>query len=68
MRAFGILTETVGRAHHQGWRSNEDPQGLGLQIWATVHGWASIINDQLLPEHLVGAVDYPLEDLLFPGS
>lgn len=68
MRAFGVLTDTVGRAHHNGWRNLEDPQGLSLQIWATVHGWASIINDRLLPEDLSEAVDYPLEDLLFAGD
>jgi AcrR family transcriptional regulator len=60
MRAFGVLTDTVGRAHHNGWRNHEDPKGLSLQIWATVHGWASIINDRLLPEDLSEAVDYPL--------
>ena len=65
MRAFGKLSEVIRQAHDAGWRPDEEPIPKGLQIWATLHGWSGIINDHLLPEHLVQAANFPLEDLLF---
>jgi len=64
-RAFRILMETILKAHAAGWRANEDPLAKGLQVWATLHGWSGILNDQLLPDNLEKADTIPLEDLLF---
>lgn len=65
MRAFGVLVEYIQKAHQAGWRQDEDPMAKGLQVWATLHGWAGIINDHLLPDYLEQAAELPMENLLF---
>ncbi len=56
-RALGYLFSAVGKAQAAGWRSGRETRALGLSIWASVHGWATLLIDNLLPEWIAGNGD-----------
>jgi len=49
-RALGSLFRAVGEAQRLGWRAGQDGEALGLSLWASAHGWASLLIDELLPQ------------------
>ena len=65
MRAFDAMSALIAQAHKSGWRNDKTPTVIGLQIWATLHGWAGILNDHLLPKHLQDQAAVPIDELLF---
>lgn len=48
-RALGCLVRAVRSAQAAGWRSDKDETALVLSLWASVHGWATLLIDGLLP-------------------
>jgi AcrR family transcriptional regulator len=48
-RALGCLIRAVQAAQAAGWRSDKDMMALVLSLWASVHGWAALLIDGLLP-------------------
>lgn len=48
-RAFAALISAVGCAHQAGWRPGHDVLTLALTYWATLHGWACLSGDGLMP-------------------
>jgi AcrR family transcriptional regulator len=48
-RALGCLIRAVQAAQAAGWRSEKEGMALVLSLWASVHGWATLIIDDLLP-------------------
>jgi AcrR family transcriptional regulator len=52
-RALGVLFQAVARAQASGWRPEQEGRALSLSVWASVHGWASLLIDGLLPEGLL---------------
>ncbi len=56
-RALGCLVRAVRLAQAAGWRSGQEEMALVLSLWAGVHGWASLLIDDLLPEGTVGKGD-----------
>jgi AcrR family transcriptional regulator len=56
-RALGCLVRAVRLAQASGWRSGQEETALVLSLWAGVHGWASLLIDDLLPEGTVGKGD-----------
>jgi AcrR family transcriptional regulator len=48
-RAFGCLVSAVQAAQAAGWRPGMDGMALALSVWASVHGWAGLLIDGLLP-------------------
>ena len=48
-RALGCLIRAVQEAQGKGWRPGTDRMALVLSIWASVHGWATLLIDGLLP-------------------
>jgi AcrR family transcriptional regulator len=48
-RALGTLIRAVQRAQAAGWRSGKEGMALVLSLWASVHGWATLLIDGLLP-------------------
>jgi AcrR family transcriptional regulator len=52
-RALAVLFRTVQRAQAAGWRPQQEGRALALSVWASVHGWASLLIDGLLPEGLL---------------
>ena len=56
-RAFGCLVRAVQAAQAAGWRSDKDGMALVLSLWASVHGWAALLIDGLLPPGVVAGGD-----------
>jgi AcrR family transcriptional regulator len=48
-RALGCLIRAVQAAQAAGWRPDKDGMALVLSLWASVHGWATLLIDGLLP-------------------
>jgi AcrR family transcriptional regulator len=48
-RALGCLIRAVQAAQAAGWRRETDEMALVLSLWASVHGWATLLVDGLLP-------------------
>jgi AcrR family transcriptional regulator len=48
-RALGCLVRAVAAAQASGWRRQQDQMSLVLALWASVHGWALLLIDGLLP-------------------
>ena len=48
-RALGCLIRAVAAAQAAGWRPHVDQTPLVLALWASVHGWATLLIDGLLP-------------------
>lgn len=48
-RAFAALMAVVAGAHGAGWRPGHAVQTLALSYWSTLHGWASLSGDGLMP-------------------
>ena len=48
-RALGCLVRAVQSAQAAGWRPDKDGNALVLSLWASVHGWATLLIDGLLP-------------------
>ncbi len=48
-RALGCLVRAVQAAQAAGWRPDKDGMALVLSLWASVHGWAALLIDGLLP-------------------
>jgi AcrR family transcriptional regulator len=53
-RALGCLVRAVQSAQAAGWRSDQDGMALVLSLWASVHGWTTLLIDGLLPQGTVG--------------
>jgi AcrR family transcriptional regulator len=53
LRALGSLFQAVERAQAAGWRPKQESRALALSVWASMHGWASLLIDGLLPEGLL---------------
>ncbi len=51
-RALACLVRAVGDAQARGWRRGQEGGALALSLWASVHGWASLLIDDLLPQGL----------------
>ncbi len=56
-RALGSLTRAVQAAQAAGWRSEKESMSLVLSLWASVHGWATLLIDGLLPPGIVATGD-----------
>ncbi len=48
-RALSCLVRAVQAAQAAGWRRQHDQVSLVLSLWASVHGWATLLIDGLLP-------------------
>jgi AcrR family transcriptional regulator len=48
-RALGCLIRAVHAAQAAGWRTEKESMALVLSLWASVHGWAALLIDNLLP-------------------
>jgi AcrR family transcriptional regulator len=48
-RALSWLIRAVQAAQAAGWRRRQDGMSLVLALWANVHGWATLLIDELLP-------------------
>jgi hypothetical protein len=48
-RALSCLVRAVAAAQAAGWRAHVDRTALVLSLWASVHGWATLLIDGLLP-------------------
>jgi AcrR family transcriptional regulator len=48
-RALSCLVRAVAGAQASGWRRQADQTALVLSLWASVHGWATLLIDGLLP-------------------
>jgi len=48
-RALGSLIRAVQAAQAAGWRHEKEQMALVLSLWASVHGWATLLIDGLLP-------------------
>jgi AcrR family transcriptional regulator len=48
-RALSCLVRAVAAAQAAGWRRQADQMSLVLSLWASVHGWATLLIDGLLP-------------------
>jgi AcrR family transcriptional regulator len=48
-RALGCLIRAVYAAQSAGWRPEKPGMDLVLSLWASVHGWATLLIDGLLP-------------------
>ncbi|MGA2641187.1 MAG: TetR/AcrR family transcriptional regulator [Spirochaetia bacterium] len=48
-RALGCLIRAVQAAQASGWRPEKESMALVLSLWASVHGWATLLIDGLLP-------------------
>ncbi len=48
-RALSCLVRAVAAAQAAGWRAHVDQTALVLSLWASVHGWATLLIDGLLP-------------------
>ena len=51
-RAFSVLVRIAGKRMSEGWHAGEDPGSVILSVWALVHGWAGLLNDELIPKEL----------------
>jgi AcrR family transcriptional regulator len=56
-RALGCLVRAVQAAQAAGWRSDKEGMALVLSLWASVHGWATLIIDGLLPPGTIAEGD-----------
>jgi AcrR family transcriptional regulator len=52
-RALATLFKAVQQAQGSGWRPEQEGRALALSVWASVHGWASLLIDGLLPDGLM---------------
>ncbi len=52
-RALGCLFRSVHAAQAAGWRPGKDGTALVLSLWASVHGWATLLIDGLMPPGIV---------------
>jgi len=48
-RALSCLIRAVQAAQASGWHRQQDQLSLVLSLWASVHGWATLLIDGLLP-------------------
>jgi len=48
-RALSCLIRAVQAAQASGWHRQQDHMSLVLSLWASVHGWATLLIDGLLP-------------------
>ena len=64
-RAFAALMKVVEHAQAAGWRAEQSVPALALSVWAQAHGWAGLINDELIPEEMRGQ---PVEPTLLVES
>ncbi len=48
-RALSCLIRAVQAAQASGWRRQQDQMSVVLSLWASVHGWATLLIDGLLP-------------------
>lgn len=48
-RALSCLIRAVQAAQASGWHRQQDQMSLVLSLWASVHGWATLLIDGLLP-------------------
>jgi AcrR family transcriptional regulator len=48
-RALSCLIRAVQAAQASGWHARQDHMSLVLSLWASVHGWATLLIDGLLP-------------------
>jgi AcrR family transcriptional regulator len=48
-RALSCLVRAVQAAQASGWHRQQDQMSLVLSLWASVHGWATLLIDGLLP-------------------
>ena len=49
-RAFRVLFTTLGKAQQAGWKTRQDQAGLVMNIWALVHGIASLLLGRMAPD------------------
>jgi AcrR family transcriptional regulator len=56
-RAFGCLVHAVQAAQAAGWKADHEGMALVLSLWASVHGWAMLLIDGLLPQGAVKGGD-----------
>jgi AcrR family transcriptional regulator len=56
-RALGCLVRAVQAAQSAGWRAEKEGMSLVLSLWASVHGWASLLIDGLLPPGMPLEID-----------
>jgi AcrR family transcriptional regulator len=48
-RALSCLVRAVQAAQASGWHRQQEHMSLALSLWASVHGWATLLIDGLLP-------------------
>ena len=48
-RALSCLVRAVQAAQASGWKQDREQMGVVLSLWASVHGWATLLLDGLLP-------------------
>ncbi len=48
-RALACLQQAVAAAQAAGWRRQQEATSLVLSLWANVHGWATLLIDDILP-------------------
>ncbi len=51
-RAMGVMIRSVTAAQDAGWKPAISPEALVLSVWSFAHGWAGMINEDLIPEDL----------------
>ena len=56
-RALGCLIRAVQAAQAAGWKSGKETMALVLSLWASVHGWATLLIDGLLPPGIAAEGD-----------
>ncbi len=56
-RALGCLIRAVQAAQAAGWKSEKDTMALVLSLWASVHGWTTLLIDGLLPPGIAAEGD-----------
>ncbi len=48
-RALACLIRAVQAAQLAGWHRGDDEMALVLSLWASVHGWSTLLIDNLMP-------------------
>ena len=56
-RSFGCLIQAVADAQAFGWKPGLDQRSVVVALWATVHGWAGLMIENLVPGGLGLSVD-----------
>ncbi|WP_327039299.1 TetR/AcrR family transcriptional regulator [Micromonospora maris] len=66
--AFGLLDDLIMQGQKQGILAPGDPQQVGIVLFATLHGIATLINGNLVPPHLVDGLLPTAVDQFIRGS